>query len=112
MNRMKRNHARKSLLTVLFLLLLLPLSAQSAPEAEIEQEPRQLDPGNPKEVAVYAGGCFWGVEYYLEKLDGVYDVISGYTGGDVENPTYYEVLSHTTGHVEAVQVTYNPEIIK
>lgn len=65
----------------------------------------------PRATAVFAGGCFWGVEYYMESLDGVYDVISGYTGGTKDDPTYTEVLSHTTGHVEAVQVTYDPLVI-
>ncbi|NQT60567.1 MAG: peptide-methionine (S)-S-oxide reductase MsrA [Bacteroidetes bacterium] len=68
---------------------------------------------NPKGLskAVYAGGCFWGVEYYFEKPDGVFDAVSGYTGGTTENPTYHEVLTHTTGHVEAVEVTYDPTVI-
>lgn len=61
--------------------------------------------------AVFAGGCFWGVEYLFEKLEGVYEAISGYTGGDVSNPTYADVLTHTTGHLEAVEVYYNPVII-
>ncbi len=77
------------------------------PLTEAEQEPAE----GPSAEAVYAGGCFWGVEYYLEQLEGVYNAVSGYTGGTTENPTYYDVLSHTTGHVEAVRVTYNPQII-
>ncbi len=58
--------------------------------------------------AYFAGGCFWGVEYYLEKLDGVKDVISGFMGGHLENPTYKEVVYTDTGHYEAVEVTYDP----
>ena len=58
--------------------------------------------------ATFAGGCFWCVEADLEKLPGVAKVISGYTGGNKENSTYEEVSSGTTGHVEAVQVYYDP----
>ncbi len=67
--------------------------------------------GPPQAKAVYAGGCFWGVEYLLEKLPGVFEVTSGYTGGKKANPTYQEVLSHTTGHLEAVEVLYDPTVI-
>jgi peptide methionine sulfoxide reductase msrA/msrB len=58
--------------------------------------------------ATFAGGCFWCTESDFEKLPGVVKVISGYTGGNKENPTYGEVSSGTTGHVEAVQVYYDP----
>jgi len=68
-------------------------------------------PGPPIAKAVYAGGCFWGVEYLLEKLDGVYSVTSGYTGGFTNNPNYKDVLTHTTGHLEAVEVQYDPRTI-
>jgi peptide methionine sulfoxide reductase msrA/msrB len=61
--------------------------------------------------ATFAGGCFWCTEADFEKLPGVVKVISGYTGGNKENPTYAEVSSGTTGHVEAVQVYYDPSKI-
>lgn len=61
--------------------------------------------------AYYAGGCFWGVEYHLEKLRGVKEVRSGYMGGKVKNPTYAQVVSHTTGHLESVEVIYDPSLI-
>jgi peptide methionine sulfoxide reductase msrA/msrB len=57
--------------------------------------------------AYFAGGCFWGVEYFLEKLDGVKSVSSGFMGGHVKNPGYYEVVSGRTGHLEAVEVIYD-----
>ena len=59
------------------------------------------------ESAIFAGGCFWCVEANFEKVDGVIEALSGYTGGHKENPTYEEVCSHTTGHAEAVKVTYD-----
>ncbi|MHC4607622.1 MAG: peptide-methionine (S)-S-oxide reductase MsrA [Planctomycetota bacterium] len=60
------------------------------------------------EKATFAGGCFWCMEPPFEDLDGVIDVVSGYSGGHVENPTYKEVCSGKTGHAEAVQITYDP----
>ena len=63
------------------------------------------------EVATLAGGCFWCVESDLEKLDGVTGVVSGYAGGHVDNPTYEQVSSGQTGHLEVVQVYYDPELV-
>lgn len=60
------------------------------------------------ETAIFAGGCFWGVEHLMQQQEGVISVESGYTGGYVENPSYRQVCSKTTGHVEAVRVTYDP----
>lgn len=64
------------------------------------------------EKATFAGGCFWCMEHPFEKLNGVVEVIAGYTGGHKDNPTYEEVTSGTTGHVEAVQIIYDPAIIR
>jgi peptide methionine sulfoxide reductase msrA/msrB len=58
--------------------------------------------------AYFAGGCFWGVEYYFEKIDGVKDVTSGFMGGDMKNPGYYDVVRKDTGHLETVEVVYDP----
>ncbi|WP_240343771.1 peptide-methionine (S)-S-oxide reductase MsrA [Paenibacillus sp. SYP-B3998] len=65
----------------------------------------------PYEIAIFAGGCFWNMEEPFEKLDGVLRVVTGYTGGHKENPTYAEVSSRTTGHLESVEVRYNPNRI-
>lgn len=62
----------------------------------------------PTETAIFAGGCFWGVEYHFEKIKGVLAAVSGYTGGHTERPAYPEVCSGKTGHIEAVKVTYDP----
>lgn len=62
-----------------------------------------------EEKAVFAGGCFWCVESALEKVPGVIKVLSGYTGGVKANPTYEEVSGGDSGHVEAIEITYDPE---
>ncbi len=61
--------------------------------------------------AYFAGGCFWGVEYYMQKLEGVKEVISGFMGGHVKNPSYYEVVRTNTGHLETVEVVYYSSVI-
>ncbi len=60
------------------------------------------------DTAIFAGGCFWGVEYYMQQARGVQSVESGYIGGHVDNPTYEQVCSHTTGHAEAVRIVFDP----
>jgi len=64
-----------------------------------------------REKATFAGGCFWCMEPPFEKLEGVIEVISGYTGGQKDNPTYKEVSAGGTGHVEVVQILYDPSKI-
>ena len=61
--------------------------------------------------AIFAGGCFWCMEPPFEKLDGVHAVVSGYIDRHKENPTYQEVSTGTTGHTEAVEITYDPNKI-
>ncbi len=58
--------------------------------------------------AYFAGGCFWGVEYYLEKIKGVKEVTSGFMGGNMSNPSYKDVIYKNTGHLETVEVLYDP----
>lgn len=62
------------------------------------------------ELATFAGGCFWCMVKPFDEQPGIIKVVSGYTGGTTENRTYEEVCSNTTGHVEAVQITYDPKV--
>ena len=60
------------------------------------------------DTAIFAGGCFWGVEYYMKKIRGVISTEVGYTGGKTEKPTYKEVCAGNTGHYEAIEIVFNP----
>ncbi|MBD2257071.1 peptide-methionine (S)-S-oxide reductase MsrA [Pseudanabaena sp. FACHB-2040] len=80
----------------------LPFYATASPAVQSSPASQSLA------TATFAGGCFWCMEPPFDHLEGVVATTSGYTGGTQENPTYYEVSAGTTGHVEAVQVTYDP----
>jgi peptide-methionine (S)-S-oxide reductase len=69
------------------------------------------DTGFKYEIATFAGGCFWCMISPFKKIQGVLDTRSGYTGGHLENPTYKEVKTQTTGHYEAVQIAFDPEVV-
>ncbi|NJC41092.1 methionine-S-sulfoxide reductase [Brevundimonas alba] len=79
-----------------------PGSAESAPNS-----PQAGDTGR-RETAVFAGGCFWSVEANFERIPGVVAAVSGFAGGSTANPSYEQVVRGGTGHVEAVQVTFDP----
>jgi peptide-methionine (S)-S-oxide reductase len=70
-----------------------------------------MDQAGHAGVATFGAGCFWCVEAIFQGLDGVQSVVSGYAGGSVDNPTYEEVCTGTTGHAEVCQITYDPAVI-
>jgi peptide methionine sulfoxide reductase msrA/msrB len=100
------------LVSLVFLTLLVSINGcQKSPLAQKRENNVMAAEDLNSKKATFAGGCFWCVEADFEKLPGVVKVISGYTGGVKENPTYEEVSSGTTGHVEAVQIYYDPSRI-
>jgi peptide methionine sulfoxide reductase msrA/msrB len=68
------------------------------------------NPAKTTDTAIFSGGCFWGVQYYMEKAKGVISTEVGYTGGHKDHPTYQEVCTGTTGHLEAIEVVFNPAL--
>lgn len=92
-------------------LLPMPANAEGllpvrAPAPLVDEAPK-----SGIQTAVFAGGCFWGVQGVFQHVKGVKSAISGYSGGHVPNPTYEMVLTETTGHAEAVKVEYDPSVV-
>lgn len=71
----------------------------------------QIEQNKNVETATFGGGCFWCVEAVFERLKGVESAVSGYSGGNVANPSYKEVCTGLTGHAEVVQITFDPDVI-
>jgi peptide-methionine (S)-S-oxide reductase len=102
--------------TILFVVLLIgrayvqarPGATSALPAASVD-EPRPQ--ASTRETAVFAGGCFWGVQGVFERVKGVVDTTAGYAGGSKETATYDQVSSETTGHAESVKVVYDPSQI-
>lgn len=76
-----------------------------------EEKTKQTTSPSETEVAYFAGGCFWGIEHYFQLGPGVIDAVSGYMQGFVENPTYKQICTGTTGHAETVKVVFDPKRI-
>lgn len=103
---MFRRH-RKTFLIAIAVGSLLAYQTFATPE----RKPRPVVPAEYRGTAIFAGGCFWCMEPPFEKLTGVADVESGYTGGTVPDPTYRQVCAGGTGHLEAIRITYDRRLI-
>ncbi|MFB9863463.1 peptide-methionine (S)-S-oxide reductase [Rufibacter immobilis] len=105
---------RHLLFAFIFLLILSSCARnrpEKAPKASAPATAQTTVSKDSLAVATFAGGCFWCTEEAAEKLKGVHEVISGYTGGATKNPTYEQVSSGLTGHAEAVQIYYDPKVV-
>jgi len=97
--------------TILIFASLIVLMGGCSQAQSRNVETTQVMMNDTTEVATLAGGCFWCVEAVYASAKGVYKVESGYAGGHVKNPSYKEVCNGTTGHAEAVQISFNPNVI-
>ena len=110
---MNTKTSRLTLLAALVLFGCVKAESGSPADTPADSEKAVRTPTSAEpQVATLAGGCFWCMEAPFEKLDGVSAVISGYTGGHQEDPTYKQVCSGKTGHTEAVQVHFDPARIR
>ncbi len=110
----------KNILKIFISIILFVLYSCAETESKThEKEIKKMEGSNTKsnidnsnlKYAYFASGCFWGTEYWFEKSDGIKSVVSGYAGGNKDNPTYQEVSTGRTGHLETVKVEYDPYII-
>ena len=92
-------------------LSIMAISCQSKTKEMEKFEPNTMNIENGKEIAIFAGGCFWCTEAVFLELNGVESIKPGYIGGKTENPTYEEVCSGTTGHAEAIKIIFDPSKI-
>ena len=99
---------------ILFIFLFVFQSCEGK-EKKIEfkefKEPIKMNIQDNLQVATFAGGCFWCTEAIFNEIKGVQKVVSGYTGGSVKNPSYREICTGTTGHAEAIQITFDPSLV-
>ena len=102
-------------ITIIILSLLSIISCSEKLNSQnINNEAKKMNNSNIKmpenvKYAYFSSGCFWGTEYWFEKSKGVLSVVSGYAGGHKVNPTYQEVCTGLTGHLETVRVAYDPD---
>ncbi len=99
----------KKVALLFFIFLFISFFALTRTEAKTSQKEKPMQ--NKTEIATLGGGCFWCIEAIYERVRGVIKVTSGYSGGHVENPTYEQVSTGTTGHAESVQIEFDPTVI-
>jgi len=105
-----KNKKRMRQITLLIFALLFVVGCRSN-TLKTDKPIDMTEHNSNTDTATFAAGCFWCVEAVFQELKGVVSVTSGYMGGKVQNPTYTEVCTGTTGHAEACQIVFNPEII-
>jgi len=93
------------------LALMACSSADGQTVNDVKSKAESVIPTGNYDTMIVAGGCFWCVESDFEKLDGVIEAVSGYTGGVTDNPTYKEVTYRDTGHYEAAEITFDPSVV-
>jgi peptide-methionine (S)-S-oxide reductase len=98
----------RSLAVGLVVAVAIGRAASPIPPAKTDV-PLATKPG--KQTAVFAGGCFWGVQSVFQRVKGVQQTVAGYSGGSAKTATYQQVITETTGHAESVEVTYDPAAI-
>jgi peptide-methionine (S)-S-oxide reductase len=103
-------HIWKPLAFAFALAACAPAGADETPRA-VPPPTVDMPASTATQTAVFAGGCFWGLEGVFEHVRGVRSVRSGYSGGSLANPSYEDVTTETTGHAEAVEITYDPRIV-
>ena len=99
------------LMTVIIILAVVAFGHHQVLSMDDKSNDKKAEPTGQRAEAVFAGGCFWCTESDFEKIDGVIEAVSGYTGGEKKNPTYKQVAGGATRHAEAVKVIYDPEKI-
>jgi len=103
-------------IAIALMLVKLAISQSESTTAQVVSNPESStadanSDNSGTAVATFAGGCFWCIESVFEKLEGVSEAVSGYSGGHTANPTYSEVGGGKTGHTEAVQIYYDPAVV-
>ena len=103
----------KNLLVVFLFICVACQAKEQSADASSNFDPPVITAAQAAKLdtAYLASGCFWCTEAVFERVEGVYDVVSGYTGGDRPNPTYQQVSAGLTNHAEAVRVVYDPEVV-
>ena len=99
------------LLVPVFFIVIHIFSSAYAGKLTVTTGNQEVKKKDEYEKAYFAGGCFWCMEESFDKVEGVISVVSGYSGGHLKNPTYADVIYTDSGHVEAVEITYNPKIL-
>lgn len=105
---MKRNKTLRLACVFTISLLTGACHAQKTPQDLV---PASVEVAEGMQAAVFGAGCFWCVEVFFEKQEGVHDAISGYAGGSEKQPTYYQVARGETSHAEVVKIIYDPKVV-